>query len=52
MNLLKSGMILNMLLSQISNECAPMKTRRLKNRSNPWIDGHILQMMYKRDYVP
>ena len=34
----------------ISNECAPMKTRRLKNRSNPWIDSHILQMMYKRDY--
>ena len=30
----------------ISNACAPMKTRRLKNRSNPWIDSHILQMMY------
>ena len=35
----------------ISNECALMETRRLKSRSNPWIDSHSLQMMHKRDYL-
>ena len=35
----------------ISNECALMETRRLKSRSNPWIDSHSLQMTHKRDYL-
>ena len=30
---------------------APMCTRRLKHRHNPWIDSNIVSMMYHRDYI-
>ena len=32
----------------ISDKCAPMGTRRLKNRNNPWIDDHIVKLIYTR----
>ena len=35
----------------ISNHFAPMETRRLKNRCNPWMDGHIVKSTYKRDHL-
>ena len=35
----------------ICNDHAPVCTRRLKERHNPWIDGSILELMYKRDSV-
>ena len=35
----------------ISNNCAPMETRRLKHRNNPWINSQIIELIYKRDYL-
>ncbi len=35
----------------ISNKHAPLITRRLKQRCNPWIDSNVVKLMYKRDYI-
>ena len=35
----------------ISNCFAPMETRRLKDRCNPWMEGHIVKSIYKRDHL-
>ena len=35
----------------IINSCAPMETRRLKHRNNPWMNSHIIELIYKRDYL-
>lgn len=35
----------------VCNTHAPMCTRRLKQRHNPWIDSDIISMMYRRDYI-
>ena len=35
---------------KISNNCAPMETRRLKHRNNHWINSHIIELIYERDY--
>ena len=37
--------------SPLSDKHAPMQTRKLKNRSNPWMNGDILKMIYERDYL-
>jgi hypothetical protein len=34
-----------------SQRHAPEKTRRLKERQNPWIDHEIIKLMYKRDFT-
>ena len=34
---------------EVSDKHAPMVTRRLKQRSNPWITNEISQLMYQRD---
>ena len=49
-HLLTSGMIVTMF-NDISNSCAPMETRRLKHRNNPWMNSHIIELIYKRDYL-
>ena len=36
---------------KLSDKHAPMQTRKLKNRSKPWMDGDILKMIYERDYL-
>ena len=36
---------------KLSEKHAPFKTRRLKERHNPWINHEIVAMMYKRDFV-
>ena len=36
---------------RISNTHAPMVSRRLKQRCNPWITPDIVKIMYKRDFV-
>jgi hypothetical protein len=33
-----------------SEKHAPVKTQRLKNRNNTWIDHEITKLMYRRDY--
>jgi hypothetical protein len=35
----------------ICNNHAPMCTRRMKDRHNPWIDASIVNLMYERDFV-
>ena len=35
----------------ISNNCAPMETRRSKHRNNPWMNSQIIELIYKRDYL-
>ena len=50
-NLLTSGISLKMVFIKISNNCAPMETRRLKHRNNPWINSHIIELIYERDYL-
>ena len=35
----------------IGNSCAPMETRRLKHRNKPWMNSHIIELIYKRDYL-
>ena len=35
---------------EISNKHAPVTSRRLKDRYNPWITRDIIQLMYERDY--
>ena len=35
----------------ICDKHAPFKTRRLKQRSNPWMTKDILNMMYKRNHI-
>ena len=35
----------------ISNKHAPVVTRRLKRRNNPWVTSEIVKLMYERDYV-
>ena len=35
----------------ISNRHAPIKKSRLKKRSSRWINGEILKLIYKRDYL-
>ena len=35
----------------VSNCFAPMETRRLNNRCNPWMDSHIVKSIYKRDHL-
>ena len=35
----------------ISNSCAPMETRRLKHRNKPRMNSHIIELIYKRDYL-
>ena len=34
---------------RLSNVYAPIKTMRLKNRRNPWVNKEIIKMMYARD---
>ena len=36
---------------RLSNKHAPLTTRRLKDRFNPWITHEIVEMMYERDHV-
>ncbi len=36
---------------EISDRHAPVKSLRLKDRFNPWIDNNIVKLMYKRDYI-
>jgi hypothetical protein len=36
---------------KICNKHAPLQTRRLKDRKNPWVTPDILSMMYERDYL-
>ena len=36
---------------KICEKHAPFKTRRLKERHNPWITHEIVALMYRRDYV-
>ena len=50
-NLLASGISLNMFFIKISNNCAPMDTIRLQHRNNPWINSHIIELIYERDYL-
>ena len=35
----------------VCNKHAPVQTRRLKNRNNPWITPEIVKLMYERDYL-
>ena len=28
-----------------------METRRLKHRNKPWMNSHIIELIYKRDYL-
>ena len=35
----------------VMNNHAPLKTSRLKARSNPWMTRDIINMMYRRDYL-
>ena len=35
----------------LSDKHAPMQTRKLKNRSNPWMNGDILKMIYECEYL-
>ena len=35
---------------EVSNKHAPIQTRRLKTRNNPWVTKDIVQLMYQRDY--
>ena len=35
----------------VSNKHAPIKTSRLKVRSNPWMTSDIVKLMYKRDRI-
>ena len=35
----------------ISNSCAPMEKRRLKHRNKPRMNSHIIELIYKRDYL-
>ena len=28
-----------------------METRRLKHRTKPWMNSHIIELIYKRDYL-
>ena len=44
-------MILKMYFIDISNSSAPMDTRRLKHRNNPWMKSRIIELIYKRDYL-
>ena len=37
-------------LIRISNKHAPIHTRRLKCRNNPWMTKEILTLMYPRDH--
>ena len=37
--------------TEICDKLAPMKSLRLKNRSNPWITHDIIKLMYQRDNV-
>ena len=50
-NLLTSGISLKMVFIKISNKCAPMETIRLKHQNNPWINSHIIELIYERDYL-
>ena len=50
-NLLISEIILKMFFTDISNNCAPMETRRLKHRNNPWMNSQIIELIYKLDYL-
>ena len=52
-NLLTSGISLKMFFFfiNISNDCAPMETRRLKHLNNPRINSHIIELIYERDYL-
>ena len=36
---------------KICNLHAPVQTRRLKKRNNPWITPEIVKLMYERDYL-
>ena len=44
------GGLENAFLS-LSNKHAPIKTARLKVRSNPWMTSYIVKLMYKRDTI-
>ena len=35
----------------VSDKHAPIKTSRLKVRSNPWMTSDIVKLMYKRDKI-
>ena len=35
----------------LSNKHAPLESRRLKSRQNPWIDNAIVKLMHRRDYL-
>ena len=38
-------------VNNIMNKHAPLKTYRVKTRSNPWITRYIISLMYRRDYI-
>ena len=38
-------------VTSVMNKHAPLKTHRLKARSNPWVTREIISLMYKRDYL-
>ena len=35
----------------ISNNCAPLDPICLQHRNNPWMNSHIIEQIYKRDYL-
>ena len=35
----------------ISNTCEPLDPRGLQHRNNPWMNSHIIELIYKRDYL-
>ena len=36
---------------RICNAHAPIRTKRVRNRSNPWIDKELIKLMYARDHA-
>ena len=41
----------DVLYIYIINSFAPMEAIRLKHRNNPWMDYHIIELIYKREYL-
>ncbi len=36
---------------EISNKHAPIKSHRVRDRVNPWLNRDIIEMVYERDYI-
>ena len=36
---------------RICNAHAPIRTKRVRNRSNPWVDKELIKLMYARDHA-